>query len=145
MNKQPTLPVRATTVRYGRHINSGTVGDNDEDIRTTYDTSNNNMPTLDEDNSVRQPQRPLPAPKPPPPLPRSPKPGTGMANIISTTTTRNPGIQHMGPCRPSKATDTQERNPEGSTEVAARRKSRIIRQNIQECQSGDESPNNHAN
>ena len=82
MNKQPMPPVRSKTVRYGRHTNFGAAGDNDEYIGTTHYTSNSNMPTPDEDDSVRQPQRPLPPPEPPPPLPRRPKPGTGKVSII---------------------------------------------------------------
>ena len=70
-NNQPTLSVRAKMVRYGRHTTFGTVGDNDEDFRTIYNTSAGNISTPDEDNSVRQPQRPLPPSKPPPPLPRT--------------------------------------------------------------------------
>ena len=82
MKKQPTSPVRAKMVRYGRHTNFGAAGDNDEDIGTTYYTSNSNMPTPDGDDSVRQPQRPLPSPEPPPSMPCRPKPGTGKVNVI---------------------------------------------------------------
>ena len=83
MNKQLTSPVRTKTVRYGRHTNFGAAGDNDEYVGTTYYTRNSNMPTPDEDDSMRQPQRPLPPPEPPPPLlPCRPKPGTGKVSSI---------------------------------------------------------------
>ena len=75
-NNQPTPLVEAKTV-YGRHTTFGTVGDNDEKLRTTSNTSAGKFTTPDEDDSVRQPQRPRPPPEPPPPPPRKPKPGTG--------------------------------------------------------------------
>ena len=58
MNNQQTPPVRAKTVRYGRHTTFGTVEDNDEKLRTTSNTSASKFTTSDEDDSVRQPQRP---------------------------------------------------------------------------------------
>ena len=81
MNNQRTPPDRANAVRYGCHTIFGTAGDNDEKFQTRSNTSAVRFTTPDEDDSVRQPQRPRPPPKPPPLLPRRPKPGTGTNNI----------------------------------------------------------------
>ena len=56
------------------------------------------MPLPDEDDSVRQPQRPLPPPEPPPLPSRRPKPGTGTTNIVQR--------QHAG-CTAGNATQEQ--------------------------------------
>ena len=53
MNNQQAPPVREKTVRYGRHTTFGTVGDNDEKLRTKSSTSAGKFTTLDEDDSVR--------------------------------------------------------------------------------------------
>ena len=83
MNNQQTPSDRPKMACYGHHITFGTMGDNDEDIRTENYIVDGNIPTPDDDDSVSQPQRPSPPPEPPPPLrPRRTKPGTGTNDVI---------------------------------------------------------------
>ena len=63
MNNQPTPSDRAKTVHYGRHTTFGSMGDNDNNLRSKNTTSVCGFATPDADDSVHQPQRPLPPPK----------------------------------------------------------------------------------